>query len=219
MKGKLYDLSQKFQDGMTTTETLGPFQRTIIRDLDHNPCQISKVTFATHLGCHLDAPRHYYKDGESIGDISVDRLVSRCVVIDAQKGMHGLITIDDVQKSGFEIRKGDFVFFYTGWDKFFEENAPMFFEGASLSEDLARWLAETGVGMVGIDTCTVDLAHSQRTAAFDFAVHRTLLENGVLIAECLKLREVVGKELLAYVLPMYLAESDGAPIRVVASEL
>ena len=101
---KYYDLSQKFQVGMTTTKSLGPFQQKIISDLDHHPFQVSQITFATHLGCHMDAPRHYYKDGTSIGDIPIERLISRCVVIDAQKGKHGLITVEDIQKSKFEIQ-------------------------------------------------------------------------------------------------------------------
>ena len=219
MKGELYDLSQKFQTGMTTTKSLGPFERTVIQDLDHNPCQLSKIGFVSHMGCHLDAPRHYYKEGLTIGDIPVSRLCAPCVVIDAQKGAHGLITVEDVLASGLEIQSGDFVFFCTGWEDYFADNDPMFFEGASLSEELAQYLVDKGVGMVGIDTCTVDLAHSQRPADFQFPIHRKLLSNNVLIAECLRLRQVVGKRLRVYALPMYIDQCDGAPLRAVGVEL
>ena len=218
MKRKWYDLTQQFRENMTTTSTLGSFQRTLISDLDHAPCQISRLTFATHQGCHLDAPRHYYKTGQSISDIPVDRLVSRCVVIDAQKGRHGIITVEDVERSGFSIGPGDFVFFYTCWQDYFANNNPMFFEGASLSESLAQWLVDARVGLVGIDTCTVDLAHSLRPKDFQPKIHWKLLENDILIAECLRLNEVVGKELEAVLLPMLVAESDGAPLRAIARE-
>src|ERR1700761_3312983 len=40
-------------------------------------------TLNTHIGTHIDAPRHFYADGASITDLPLDRIVMReAVVID-----------------------------------------------------------------------------------------------------------------------------------------
>ncbi len=217
MKRKLYDLSQQFWPKMPTTKALGPFVQNIKLSLDFNPFQLSEISFASHIGCHMDAPRHYFKNGATIDQIPIERLISRCVVIEALKGVNGLITLDDVLKSGFEIEEGDFVFFHTGWGAKFEDAD--FYEGASLTEELAQWLVDKKIGAVGIDTCTVDLAHSQRKEGFDFPIHRKLLGNDILIIECLRLEEVAGMELKVYAFPMYIRDCDGAPVRVIAEAL
>ena len=218
MKGQVYDLTQIFAPDMLTTKSLGPFQRKILLDLDHNDFQLSQVSFATHIGTHFDAPRHYYREKDSISDIPAERLFGRAVVVDVQRGRHGLIEVADVEKSGFEVRPGDFVFFNTGWDAKYAAKDPTFYEVSSLSEELAQWLVERKVGIVGMDTCSVDLAHDLRGLDFQPRIHRKLLSNDVYIMECLRLTQVAGKELQVYALPMLIAESDGAPVRVIGIE-
>lgn len=214
MKQKWYELSQPFWAEMPTTKALGPFVKTIKLSLEDNPFQLSQISFASHIGCHMDAPRHYFKEGAPIDAIPPERLVARCVIVDACKGMHGLITVEDVLQAGYPVGEGDFVFFNTGWGAKF--TSADFYEGASLSEELAQWLVDQKVGAVGIDTCTVDLAHSRRPEGFDAPVHRKLLGNNILILECLRLEEVAGMELRVYALPMFIQDCDGAPVRVIA---
>lgn len=214
MKQKLYELSQPFWAQMPTTKALGPFVNTVKLSLDTNLFQLSEISFASHIGCHMDAPRHYFKDGASIDQIPPKRLIARCVVVEALKGRNGLITVEDVIQTGLLVGEGDFVFFHTGWGEKF--GAEDFYEGASLSEELAQWLVDQKVGAVGIDTCTVDLAHNVRPEGFDAPVHRKLLSHNILILECLTLAEVSGMELRVYALPMFIKDCDGAPVRVIA---
>src|SRR4029077_6789893 len=35
------------------------------------------ITLNTHIGTHIDAPRHFYADGASVSDIPLDRIVMR----------------------------------------------------------------------------------------------------------------------------------------------
>ena len=219
MKGTVYDLTQPFRNGMMTTAALGPFHQEIALDLEHNPSQLSRVAFATHIGTHFDAPRHFFKDGDSISDISAERLLGRAVVIEAKKGRHGVIDVADIEADGADILPGNFVFFNTGWEEKFASCDPEFYEGSCLSEDLAQWLVERRVGIVGIDTCSVDQAHSLRSSDFSAPIHRKLLGNHICILECLRREAVPGKRLTAEVLPMRSEDCDGAPVRGVATEL
>src|SRR5215831_18585290 len=39
------------------------------------------LTLNTHIGTHIDAPRHFYADGASVSDIALDRIVMREAVV------------------------------------------------------------------------------------------------------------------------------------------
>src|ERR1044071_1587268 len=39
------------------------------------------ITLNTHIGTHIDAPRHFYADGTSVSDIPLDRIVMREAVV------------------------------------------------------------------------------------------------------------------------------------------
>lgn len=70
--------------------------------------------------------------------------------------------------------------------------------------------------MVAIDFATPDLAVHRREAGFDFPVHRTLLSNGVLIAENLtRLDALAPGRIELMLLPIAIEGSDGAPARVI----
>jgi arylformamidase len=67
-----------------------------------------------------------------------------------------------------------------------------------------------GVRLVGIDYLSVDAFEHQ-----DFPVHRTLLGAGCLILEGLDLRTVPPGDYELLVLPLLLAQGDGAPARAI----
>ena len=39
------------------------------------------VTLNTHVGTHIDAPRHFYADGGAVDELALDRLVMRAAVV------------------------------------------------------------------------------------------------------------------------------------------
>ena len=60
------------------------------------------ITLNTHIGTHIDAPRHFYADGASVSDIPLDRIVMReAVVLDvSHKAADEGVTGDDLEKTG-----------------------------------------------------------------------------------------------------------------------
>jgi arylformamidase len=79
-----------------------------------------------------------------------------------------------------------------------------------LDPEAARWLADRGTRLVGVDYLSVE----SFTAA-EPLTHRTLLGAGVVIVEGLDLREIAPGDYTLTCLPLKLAGADGAPARVV----
>jgi len=65
-------------------------------------------TLNTHIGTHIDAPRHFYADGGAIDEIALDRLAMReAVVLDVSgKGAGVGITADDLERTGVKPEPG-----------------------------------------------------------------------------------------------------------------
>lgn len=162
---------------------------------DHN------ISLGSHAGTHIDAPMHMLEAGVSLDRIPVDQFIGNGQIVKVTDGDFGVVKTAN-------IKAGDIVLFHTGMsDKFYE---PSYFEDyPAMSEDIARYLVEARVKMVGLDTCSADNKHG-------FLIHKILLGGGVLIIENLtNLDRLYGKDFNVYALPIKL-QIDGAPARVVA---
>ena len=80
--------------------------------------------------------------------------------------------------------------------------------------DAAAWLGDQGVRLIGTDAPSVDPVSSA-----DLAAHRAFLRCAVVIVENLCLRAVPDGDYEVMALPLCIAESDGAPARVVLRTL
>jgi arylformamidase len=79
-----------------------------------------------------------------------------------------------------------------------------------LTEDGARYLAEQGVKVVGVDYLSVEGFKKAGAPA-----HRALLSQGVVIIEGLDLSDAEPGMYELYCLPLRIPGADGAPARVV----
>lgn len=159
------------------------------------------ISIGTHVGTHVDAPMHMLDKGASLDTIPVDQFVGRGRLIGVKDG-----GFEAVKEAG--IQEGDIVLFRTGMsDKYHE---PVYFEDyPAMSEEVAQYLVDSKVKMVGVDTCSVDNQDG-------FPIHKILLSGDVLIIENLtSLAQLSGKDFTVYALPIKL-QVDGAPARVIA---
>lgn len=86
-----------------------------------------------------------------------------------------------------------------------------------LSEAAAEWLVERDVTMVCVDNTSPDMPRIGRPDDWWFSVHRTLLENDVLIAEHLtNVADLIGKRVDVIGLPIAIEAGDAAPARLLA---
>jgi len=160
-----------------------------------------KLTLATHIGTHIDAPFHMIKDGKTLDKFPLETFIGQGVVIDVRDGFN------TVEIADHRLSPGMIVLFHTGWSERSQDPAYYTaFEPVPMA--IADWLVEQKVKMVGFDMSGPDMP--------PFPIHKRLLDNDILIMENLtNLASLPPQGFYIYALPLNLA-LDGAPARVIA---
>ncbi|MDP3820080.1 MAG: cyclase family protein [Burkholderiales bacterium] len=99
---------------------------------------------------------------------------------------------EQAKKQGIEIRKGDVVLFYTGWQALVGKDDKRFISGEpGLGKDGAEYLASKQVVAVGADTWGLEVIPFEKGVGV-FEVHQILIpKNGIYILENIDTTELV----------------------------
>ncbi|GHU77092.1 kynurenine formamidase [Clostridia bacterium] len=73
----------------------------LVKTIDHDNYNLSDISMCVHNGTHIDAPRHFIKDGAGVGDLPLEIFYGKCVV----KEWDGVIPLDCERL----LIKGDYV--------------------------------------------------------------------------------------------------------------
>jgi kynurenine formamidase len=189
-----------------------PLVRHTLLHHGRDGCHLERISLGTHTGTHVDAPFHFFADGDRLDVLPVSRLVGGGVRLDLTgRCENSPICAAELRRAAPQLTPGDFVLVMTGWDRFW--GTPRYFRHPYLAPDCGRWLVDCGAGLVGLDTPSPD-----RTGGGpgDYPVHRQLLGAGVLIVEnlCGLWRIPALRGTYAF-LPLKLKGADGAPVRAV----
>jgi kynurenine formamidase len=182
-----------------------------------------------HGGTHIDAPYHFAKEGKTVAQIPVERLVGRAVVIDvavkAAKDPDYTLTPEDVtawEAAHGTIPAGAIVLLHTGWSSRWPNKRAYLGDDKpgdasnlhfpSYGPEAARLLVKRGVAVLGVDTASVDNGPSK-----DFLVHRIAgAANVVGLENVTNLKSLPATGAWVLALPMKIANGTGAPARVLA---
>ena len=179
---------------------------------------------------NIDAPIHFARNGWTLGEVPVERLIAPEIVIDvadrAAADPDYRLTVDDVhawERENGQVPSGTVVLLHTGWGArwpdagtYLGDDTPgdasnLHFPG--YGEASARMLVgERGVVALGIDTASLDHDPSE-----DFIAHQIAAgANVVGLENIANLDQVptVGSWIVA--LPMKIGQGSGGPVRVVA---
>lgn len=210
----LVDLSRTIYAGMPKIPILPEVEfHPVVRIADGKPLNVSVIRIATHAGTHVDAPWHFDPNGNTIDQVPLEQVCGPAVVISVSRGGGEAIPLGDLERA--DVRAGDIVLIHTGWGDKFE--SPEYANHPYLSEEVARWMVEKQVKMMGIDAITPDMPTPMRPPDFKFPIHHILLDNDVLIIENLaNLDRVAGQRVRLYAFPLKIQGSDGGQARVVA---
>jgi kynurenine formamidase len=213
----LIDLTQPFSDGMFSLKV---FPRVTVERcvrLEERGLNVTRVEFAVHAGTHIDSPRHFFADGRSIDEITLEEVSGAAVGLRVDRGPGEEITVDDLEANRPGVERGDLVFISTGWAHHFYGDQRRYAIHPYLSVAAAEWLADRGARMVAMDVPTPDQPEQGRPPGFDWPVHHVLLGRGILVAEHLaNLDAVAGLRFRAFAFPLPIRGSDGSPARIVA---
>ena len=166
---------------------------------------LTKMTLATHMGTHLDAPRHVFKSGQTVDKIDLDKVVGSCRVLDMTH-VKSSITVTDLKKT--KVKKGERILVKTknsqrGLKKFYGDYV-------YLDGDAADYLAKKKIRMFGIDYLSV-----KKKGGKDLRAHNSLLKAGIIIVETINLRNVKPGKYFFVGMPLKLKGLDGSPVRAV----
>jgi arylformamidase len=179
------------------------------------------LTLNTHIGTHVDAPRHFIADGGSVDTLPLDRLVMRdAVVIDVSGKAAGEgVTADDLAKSGAKPEAGQVAVIKTLWTNRAWGKPEFWHNTVYLDPSVSEWTMAHGVAAVAMD-CFPEKPfwRMQLTPAERGANHRRWLGAGVPMVQLLTNLDQIGNRFTLIALPLRLAGMDGSPARVVGVE-
>ncbi|MFL6799919.1 MAG: cyclase family protein [Xanthobacteraceae bacterium] len=179
------------------------------------------ITLNTHIGTHIDAPRHFYADGAAIDDIPLERLVMRdAVVLDVSHKRPGQgVTADDLEATGIRLRAGQAAVIKTLWtDRAFGK--PEFWEKTiHLEPSVGEWIEARDVCAVAMDCFPEKPFWSMTlTPAERGANHKRWLKAGIPMIQMLTGLGGIAPSFTLIALPLSLKRVDGAPARVIGIE-
>lgn len=202
----LYDVSRTIGGTAPVYPGDPPFGLSTLCDIGPGcPFRLQRLeNWTGHVLTHVDAPRHFHRDGATLDAIALDRWMGPALLV-----AFGGDAIDAAFVRSLEFRPGDSVLFKTRHSGPFRDTT---YDPAHvhLTRCGAEALVERGANLVGTDYLSVD-----RFGDDEFPAHRTLLGQGVLILEGADFAAVSpGRyELMAF--PLKLADGDGSPVRAV----
>ena len=127
---------------------------------------LGKITAGLHNGTHIDAPLHFFDDGESIDEMDLETFVGPCAVIEVPAG---ILTGADIEK-----------LFPRSCERVLLKGRGKAFLHPSAASEIAFRQCR----LLGIDASSIEKPES------DGAAHRCLLGENVALLEGLDLSEV-----------------------------
>jgi arylformamidase len=224
MSGAFIDLSHPNRDGMLVGGELGsPTFHELVREPSPHgfTILITEFSSASHVGTHVDSPRHFYPDGARTDELPIESFCGEAVLTVVEKERGAPITVADIEAGGPDTRPGDILIVKTGWGEHYRpDERELYVDHPYIAEPTADWIVESGLKMLATDTMSPDLPAPRRPSSdYSLPVHRRLLRAGVLIAENLKLDQLEAGRYEFYAFPIVLAYGDGGPARIVARPL
>jgi len=167
---------------------------------------VSRLSFGSHTGTHVDAPRHFFDAGSTVDRLPLNALIGPAQVFSFADDVMQ-ITADHLR--GQRLTNVERILLRTRNSGFVKDREfhPDF---TYLAPDGAEYLASLGVKLVGVDYYSVEQFRSGH-----HRTHRTLLERGIVIVEGLDLSAIEPGQYAFCCLPLRLEGLDGAPARAV----
>ena len=189
--------------------------------LENKGCVVSRLSFGSHTGTHVDAPSHVLSNGISVDKLKLESLMGMALILD-YSSLEGSLTADILEKAFQNAgvsedisilllktkkssRKQESYEDISYQNKDYGEKK---IGSIYLDESAASWIVEKKFKTIGIDSFSIDNFHSKILPA-----HRILLSGNVNIVECLELSLVEVGIYFFLCLPLKIEDCDGAPAR------
>ncbi|HHW56378.1 MAG TPA: cyclase family protein [Clostridia bacterium] len=199
---KIYDISMEIHENMTVYKNKEGKRPKHTITVDKGDVTESRISMDMHTGAHIDAPLHMIKGGDTIENLDLSKVITRCKVFDFTH-ISDKITEEDLKDK--EIQKGDFILFKTR--NSFREDFD--FEFVYLDKSGAQFLKEKGIVGVGIDALGIERSQPNHET------HKILLGAGIVILEGLRLKDIEEGEYFLHAAPLKIKGAEASPTRAV----
>ncbi len=170
---------------------------------------VGRIEMSVHTGAHIDAPLHFDDDGVDAANVPLEKYVGPCIVADVRPDDRGILPAHLPEGLAADAAACTRVLLRS-----YKRRPDGFDEGmAHATPELADWLSEHGVVLLGIDTDSMDAFESKELPA-----HRRLNANGIAILEGIDLSNVAPGRYELVALPLRIEGADGSPVRAVLIE-
>lgn len=175
-------------------------EKTVLSSMEDGELyNLTAFSMCAHNGTHVDAPRHFIRDGKGIGEIGLESFIGPAFVVSCE----GEISAPDARRILAEAAKAR-----AGSEK------KILIKGkATVTLEAAEAFAAGAVELVGNESQTVGPENAP------MAVHLALLGAGAVLLEGIRLSAVPDGAYLLNCAPMNLGNTDGAPCRAVLMKM
>lgn len=216
---KVHDVSHEFRPGLAFRPDIPAYDVKIafLKTMEEHGQMLTHFAFSSHVGTHVDAPRHILREGGGLEDFALESFYGNACVLDVPAEAAEGIGPDRLEAAG-TVQRDDVVLVRTGWwnqvgTDTYRQQHPY------LTGEAATWLVERGVKLVGIDTNSVDKPKSLRSDGFAHASLKAFLAARIPVVHNLgDLSPILGKRCRISAFPLVFEGADGGPVRVVAIE-
>ncbi|MFX0064663.1 MAG: cyclase family protein [Candidatus Hermodarchaeota archaeon] len=174
--------------------------------------EVTEIQFQTSVGTYLDSPYHRYPDGRDISEIKLDEVILSGIVIDVRGKKEFEPVGVNIIPNNLDL-KGKAVLFNFGWNEFWGLDKYYFYP--FISKELIRFLIQSEVKLVGVDTANIDDSRDLTRPA-----HSLFLKKDILIVENLtNLDQLHTKRFRFFAVPVKGKKVAAMPIRAFAEIL
>lgn len=192
----LYDISQELFSSPVYPGDPLPHKEYFLNIDQGDICNLTVLSMGSHVGTHMDAPRHFYVEGDDICQIPLSKCIGECKVISAPAQKEPWII------SGNDMKK----LLADGTKKLLIKGI------IEITEAAAAEMVQNGLELIGVEGQTVGPADAPAQ------VHYILLAAKVVILEGLCLGEIPCGNYILSASPLKMDGLDGSPVRAVLIE-
>lgn len=195
----IYDITQPLFECDVFPGDPSPKKDIILRIEKGDVCNLTGFSMCAHNGTHIDAPFHFYKDGEGVDQIGLNRFIGPAFVVSHEGNVTAKDAKDILDKAARALPKSK--------DKILIKGK------ATVTLEAAEVFAASGIDLIGNESQTVGPEDGP------MAVHLTLLGAKVVLLEGIRLESVPDGVYYLNCAPLNLTDTDGAPCRAVLIDL
>ncbi len=184
-------------------------------------CNTYSLRLSNHTGTHIDAPRHFFDNGQAIADYELNELVfKRPYLLDCPKDEGEAISVEDLSDRE-SLTECDLLLLRTGFQNKRQSDPDCYMhKGPFISPLAAEWIRKNlpNIRCIGIDCLSVS-SYTERGLGKD--THQILLTDkqfsapAVLILEDLRIPDEAGEADEIICLPLFISGVDSAPCTVI----